>query len=43
MTDEMTVQAQRPSALPYVLGGAVLGGAAGAGAAAANVGIKSPA
>ncbi len=43
MTDEMTVQAQRPSAWPYVLGGAALGGAAGAGAAAANVGIKSPA
>lgn len=43
MTDEMTVQAQRPSALPYVLGGAALGGIAGAGAAAANVGIKAPA
>lgn len=43
MTDEMTVQAQRPSALPYVLGGAALGGIAGGGAAAANVGIKAPA
>ena len=43
MTDEMTVQAQRPSALPYVLGGAALGGVAGAGAAAGNLGIKSPA
>lgn len=43
MTDEMTVQAQRPSALPYVLGGAALGGVAGAGASAANIGIKSQA
>lgn len=43
MTDEMTVQAQRPSALPYVLGGAALGGVAGAGSAAAGLGLKSPA
>lgn len=31
MTDEMAVQAQRPSATPYLLGGAALGGAAGYG------------
>lgn len=42
MTDEMTVQAQRPSALPYVLGGAALGGVAGAGSAAAGLGVKTP-
>ena len=29
MTDEMTVQAQRPSAVPYLLGGATLGGVGG--------------
>ncbi len=44
MTDEMMVQAQRPSAMPYVLGGAALGAAAaGAGAAVGNMGVKSPA
>lgn len=43
MTDEMTVQAQRPSALPYLAGGAVVGAAAGAGSAKyANFGISSP-
>ena len=34
MTDEMTVQAKKPSALPYVIPGALIGG--GAGYAAAN-------
>lgn len=40
MTDEMTVQVQRPSAIPYVAGGAVAGGLVGLGASAANIGIK---
>ncbi len=30
MTDEMAIQQQRPSAMPYVLGGAAVGGAGGA-------------
>ena len=43
MTDEMTVQAQRPSAIPYALGGAGIGAAAGAGLAGwGNVGYKTP-
>lgn len=43
MTDEMAIQGQRPSAIPYVLGGAALGGAAGYGAAVAGYGLKAPA
>ena len=44
MTDEMTVQAQRPSAMPYVLGGAGVGAAAGFGLAKwGNVGLKGQA
>ena len=41
MTDEMTVQGQRPSTTPYLLGGAVVGGlAGGATAKYANFGIN---
>ena len=44
MTDEMTVQAQRPSVMPYVLGGAGVGAAAGGGLAKwGNIGIKGQA
>lgn len=43
MVDEMTVQTQRPSVIPYLAGGAVIGGAAGAGLAKfANFGIQAP-
>ena len=43
MTDEMTVKAQRPSALPYVAGGALAGAAiGGASAKYGNFGITSP-
>ena len=43
MTDEMTVQAQRPSAMPYVLGGAGIGAVAGGSLAKwGNVGYKTP-
>lgn len=44
MTDEMTVQAQRPSAMPYVLGGAGVGAVAGGSLAKwGNVGIQGQA
>lgn len=44
MTDEMTVQAQRPSAMPYVLGGAGIGAVAGGSLAKwGNMGIKGQA
>jgi len=42
MTDEMTVQAQRPSAAPYVLGGAAVGAALGHDKVLGNYGIKKP-
>lgn len=43
MTDEMAIQQQRPSAMPYLLGGAAIGGAGGAATAKyANFGIESP-
>lgn len=42
MTDEMTIQGQRPSAVPYVLGGAVAGAAAGGATAKfGNFGLQS--
>ena len=40
MSDEMMLQNQRPSAVPYVLGGAAIGGAAGA--MQPWVGVKKP-
>lgn len=43
MTDEMAIQGQRPSAIPYLAGGALLGGVVGGGAAAAGYGLSSPA
>ena len=44
MTDEMTVQAQRPSAMPYVLGGAGVGAVAGGSLAKwGNIGLKGQA
>ena len=44
MTDEMTVQAQRPSAMPYVLGGAGVGAVAGGSLAKwGNIGIQGQA
>lgn len=43
MTDEMAIQGQRPSAVPYVLGGVVAGGAVGGATAKfGNVGMTSP-
>lgn len=43
MTDEMAIQQQRPSAMPYLLGGAAIGGAGGAATAKyANFGIEGP-
>lgn len=44
MTDEMTIQGQRPSATPYLAGGAIAGAAAGTALAKyANVGIPTQA
>ena len=44
MSDEMMVQSSRPSAVPYLLGGAVVGGAGGwALAKYANIGIPTQA
>lgn len=43
MTDEMMVQAQKPSAMPYVLGGAGVGALGGlASAKYANFGVTTP-
>lgn len=43
MTDEMAIQQQRPSAMPYVLGGAAVGGAGGAALAKyADFGLQGP-
>ena len=43
MTDEMMVQAQKPSAMPYVLGGAAAGAAVGGAAAKwGNMGVSTP-
>ena len=43
MSEDLMVQGQRPSALPYALGGAAIGGAAGAGSAKLGLGIQSAA
>ena len=43
MTDEMMVQAQKPSVMPYVLGGAGVGALGGlASAKYANFGVQTP-